>query len=173
MSKLLTAPAIPQEHLGVCDPEFCVLPFYTLILSVASPWGHIRCDGDTLSPHQYLHSPQTLYSFPAVALVLGSPSSSPTVLCSWASPSAQNPLPVQISPLGISIHKLCWLIQGLPHLLLLLPFVFQSWGFHSLSGWFAVTPYSHSSCNNGSPWWHWIPDLSLVQGHNFYHFAQW
>lgn len=86
MSKLLTAPAIRQEHLGVCDPEFCVLPFYTLILSVASPWGHIHCDGDTLSPHQYLHSPQTLYSFPAVALVLGSPSSSPTVPFSSESP---------------------------------------------------------------------------------------
>lgn len=125
--------------------------------------------GDTLSsPPVSVHSPHTLYSFP---VVLGSPSSSLTALCSWASPSAQKPLPVQISQLGISSDKLCWLIQGVPHLLLLPPFVFQSWGFHSLTGWFAVTPYS--SCNNGSPWWHWISDLSLVQGHNFYHFAKW
>lgn len=35
------------------------------------------------------------------------------------------------------------------------------------------TLLSHCSWDNGSPWWHWISDLSLAQGHNFYHFAKW
>lgn len=134
------SPDIPQQRLGVCDPEFYFLPFYTFFPSIAQPWWHIPVLGETSPPH---HS-CAFITHPALHSACCS--------CFWVSfllthsplllriPFSSESPPSMETQLGNSYHKLCWLIQGV--LLLLSPFIFQSWGFHSLADWFAVTPYS-------------------------------
>lgn len=170
MSKFWQTQILSSSVLGSVTQSFL-----SFLFTCSSFLLHLRDDtspvfGDTLC--SAVHSSHTLYRFPAVALVLGSLSSS---LPSAPEHPLQLRIPSQYRPqLGISNHRLCWWIQGVLHLLLLSPFIFQSWGVSFPCRIVCChTLLSPSSWDNGSPWWQWISDTSLVQGHNFCHFAKW